>query len=108
MEEGVYHLGTIADRHDMPVDGYLLNWSNFGDNALGLVTRAADSYRFPDYVHTVKLYYTGYTIATMGAVLSLVKRGYKVIMMEYSNTKKEYSEVHIMNHPLIQEYKSVR
>ncbi len=103
----VYKLGTIAGQHDMPVEDYISNWTNYGDNALSRITKGTTVVEIPPDVTTIELYYTGYTIATIAALLTLVLRGYHVILMEHSNSTGRYSPVHVMNHPLFERLKDV-
>jgi len=109
----VVKIGTVAGRHDMPVDGYILDevqnpadveeirkavntslMSSIGDyveSGWGIpVNGFDDGYIFHTPGVKIELYVTGLTQVTVAALSFLVKNGFSVDVMNYDRETGKY------------------
>jgi hypothetical protein len=83
-------IGTVAGRHPLPVDMYLLEEATPGQSAYDAAYEAARMIGLDE----VDLYYTGLTEITIGAIDGLDSVGVKVRLMRYNASSGEYEQLY--------------
>lgn len=115
--ERIIKIGTVAGRHEMPVDGYILDkvenpsdiegirkdvnvalmetLGGFVKSGWGIPVNGYDDaciWHAPDI--KVQLFVTGLTVVTVAALSFLVRNGFSVDVMNYNRETEEYAPMY--------------